>query len=329
MRMVFRADASPQIGAGHVMRLSAIAEEAIIKGVECIFVGDMGGIQWLKDYVNNIGFSQMLAARSFSSVMGSQSVLVIDSYQIPVNEPSLNPENWSFVVAISDSQTPRYNSTLIVYPGMDTLLPGDNNSISLSGPKVIPFRKSISKFCDIRATPNPRLLIFGGGTDQYAMAPQIAHLIRQKYQFEEASFIYHHPAEIESMDSRFKVFPFGSILDSIIERSDLVITSASTSSFEVLARGVPTGIIRIVGNQDDNFRALGEAKLVSSIGVRSDEGLWNFSKHELDRLLLDANYREILRGRALKVFDFEGASRILEKISNIYDEGFESDGVFL
>jgi hypothetical protein len=36
--------------------------------------------------------------------------------------------------------------------------------------------------------------------------------------------------------------------------------------------------------------------------------------------MLDAVYRQTLRERNLKVFDLEGASRILEKISELYKE---------
>jgi spore coat polysaccharide biosynthesis predicted glycosyltransferase SpsG len=190
----------------------------------------------------------------------------------------------------------------------------------LCGPQFIPFRKSISRSVKIDTTTDPRLLIFGGGTDQFGLALQVARLIRQKYHYKEANFIYHERLEIESMDPRFKVFPFGPALDSIIRQSDVVITSASTSSFEVLARGIPTGIIRLVGNQDDNFKELCGAELVSSIGRRSDDGLWSFTLPELERLMLDGTFRQTLRERNLKVFDFEGASRILGKISQLYEQ---------
>ena len=39
MRYVLRADASESIGAGHVMRSSAIAEELIARGENVVFVG--------------------------------------------------------------------------------------------------------------------------------------------------------------------------------------------------------------------------------------------------------------------------------------------------
>ncbi len=79
VKMVFCADASPQIGAGHVMRLSSIAEEAIARGIECYFVGSIHGVAWLEDYIRKIGFSRILNFQSIWEVMGSQNILVIDS----------------------------------------------------------------------------------------------------------------------------------------------------------------------------------------------------------------------------------------------------------
>ena len=48
MRLVFRADASLDIGSGHAMRCSAIAEEAISRGIDCLLVGSLGGVLWLE-----------------------------------------------------------------------------------------------------------------------------------------------------------------------------------------------------------------------------------------------------------------------------------------
>jgi spore coat polysaccharide biosynthesis predicted glycosyltransferase SpsG len=319
VRMVFLANASHQIGAGHVMRLSAIAEEAISRGIECFFVGTIDGVEWLEDYVYGIGFSKILNSQSLWDVVGTQNILVIDSYQFSIDDPSLNPDNWGYVVSIADPETPAYIADLVVYPGISTVQSNQKRPNFLSGPKFIPFRKCISQSRELRSTANPRLLIFGGGTDQFGMAPQVARLIRQKYSFKEANFMYHASEEIEALDSRFKVHPFGSSLDSIIDRSDIVITSASTSSFEVLVRGLPTGIIRLIRNQDDNFRALGQAKLVSIIGSRSDHGSWSFSERELEKLILDAKYRNDISHLNLEKFDLLGSSRILDKIFLKYE----------
>ena len=59
MRFVFRADASIEIGAGHVMRSSAIAEEAISQGIECVFVGSILDMDWLTDRIRGLGFFEV------------------------------------------------------------------------------------------------------------------------------------------------------------------------------------------------------------------------------------------------------------------------------
>lgn len=316
MRIVFRADATPQIGAGHVMRLAAIAEEAIGRDVECFFVGEIRDVEWLEKYVHEIGFSKILGPESISLVMSTESVLILDSYRIPVNDPSLNVKKWKNIVLIADVQTPNYSANLIVFPSFGSIILPQENSYVLSGPKVIPFRKSISKPGKTVISSNPRILIFGGGTDQFGMAPRIANEIQQKYQYSEANFIYHDSTEIESMDSRFRVFPFGNSLDALINHSDIVITSASTSSFEVLAQGIPTGIIRLIDNQDQNFETLSQSGLASRIGIRSNEGEWSFFTQALHKLIEDREYRKGLSQVNSEIFDFQGASRILNYIEN-------------
>ena len=57
MRFILRADASPVIGTGHVMRLLAIAEELAQHGQEVIFLGSVSEVKWLENRIQNFGFS--------------------------------------------------------------------------------------------------------------------------------------------------------------------------------------------------------------------------------------------------------------------------------
>lgn len=316
--MVFRADAGQQIGAGHVMRLIAIAEEAISRGIDCCFVGEIREVNWLHSYIHSVGFSQILDPEAIAAVMGEDSVLLIDSYEISVDDPSLNSENWNCIISITDALTPEYEADLVIRPGLVDESSTHHNPSILSGPEVIPFRKAIGRHDNFSFSSSPRLLIFGGGTDYFGMAPRIANILQHIQDFQKANFIYHDSQEIETMDSRFEVFPFGLELDSMIEQADIVITSASTSSFEVLARGIPTGIIRLVGNQDENFQVLDDAGLVTPVGKRDDSGVWIFFEKDLNKLICDTEYRKVLSQKNQEVFDFQGSSRILDGIISMF-----------
>ena len=88
MRFVFRADASIEIGAGHVMRSSAIAEEAISQGIECVFVGSILDMDWLTDRIRGLGFFEVVEPQEFRSSKNSD-VLVLDSYTVDPNNAFL------------------------------------------------------------------------------------------------------------------------------------------------------------------------------------------------------------------------------------------------
>lgn len=300
------------------MRLAAIAEEAIFRGIDCYFVGEIGEVKWLHSYIHSVGFSQILAPRAIGAAMGKDSVLLIDSYEIPVDEPSLKSENWNCIISITDALTPEYGADLVIRPGLIDKRSEYQYPNILSGPKVIPLRKAIGRRDNFSFSNSPRLLIFGGGTDYLGMAPRIADVIRHYQDFQKATFIYHDSQEIEIMDSRFEVSPFGLALDSMIAKADIVITSASTSSFEVLARGIPTGIIRLVENQDENFQLLDDAGLVTQVGKRDDSGGWIFFENKIKKLLSDAEYRKGLSQKNLEVFDFQGCSIILDEIISMF-----------
>lgn len=59
MRYVLRADASQSMGAGHVMRSSAIAEELIARGEDVIFVGQISDLPWVEERIASLGFSHI------------------------------------------------------------------------------------------------------------------------------------------------------------------------------------------------------------------------------------------------------------------------------
>jgi spore coat polysaccharide biosynthesis predicted glycosyltransferase SpsG len=89
MRLVFRADASRQIGAGHVMRVTTIAEEAIGRGHECHFVGKISDLAWVEKHVQNLGFKSFIREIDVINSEFQNSVLILDSR--PMHYRKLEP----------------------------------------------------------------------------------------------------------------------------------------------------------------------------------------------------------------------------------------------
>ena len=88
MRLVFRVDASSTTGTGHLMRCSAIIEEATARGISCVVIGQLGGIGWLEDRLISIGALHYENEESFHIADG-EDILVIDSYPLLTNSFNL------------------------------------------------------------------------------------------------------------------------------------------------------------------------------------------------------------------------------------------------
>ena len=94
MRYIVRADASIANGAGHVMRVSAIAEELINRNLDVIFVGDIKGLPWVQQRIVSLGFSEVHPDSSTFSANQESDVLILDSYVIDPGDAFVVQKKW-------------------------------------------------------------------------------------------------------------------------------------------------------------------------------------------------------------------------------------------
>jgi len=113
MRYVLRADASQSIGAGHVMRSSAIAEELIAIGKEVIFVGQITDLPWVEGRIASLGFAHVYPDSNGFESNPDSDVLILDSYEIDESDAFIAQQNWCRVIAIVDEITPILLSLVI------------------------------------------------------------------------------------------------------------------------------------------------------------------------------------------------------------------------
>jgi spore coat polysaccharide biosynthesis predicted glycosyltransferase SpsG len=95
------------------------------------------------------------------------------------------------------------------------------------------------------------------------------------------------------------------------------LTTASISSLEILARGLPLGIACPVDNQISNYQSLGNKEVAAQIGERISGGSWDFDSSTIAELINNTNYRNRLVEKSCNVLDLQGASRIIEGIKNL------------
>ena len=313
MRFVFRADASLEIGSGHVMRLSAIAEEAILHGITCDFVGNISEVPWLEARVQAIGFNRIVSAKDYVS-HDSDCILIIDSYESGVIDSFVKSHLWSRIIALIDSHTPNFEADLMIHPGLNSSWFRGDLSKLLAGVEYIPLRKSIDKVQFENPDALERIVVFGGGTDSLGFGMEIAKIICGISGFKTATFFSADQRQIQFLDERFEVWEIGAGLDEVASTAGLVFTTSGTSSFESLARGLPTGIACAVDNQEDNYKSLGDLGVAAQIGARLGNSTWKFDVDIISSLILNSSLRRGLQIESAGLIDLNGSSRIVEKI---------------
>ena len=315
MRYVLRADASQSIGAGHVMRSSAIAEELIARGENVVFVGQISDLPWVEKRIASLGFTQIHNNPGDFNSNPNSDVLLLDSYEIPVSDDFINSENWLHIVAIVDELTPSYLCTLRIHPCLDSNWVGDSKVPILAGPKYIPFRSSISKNTHAAGQEQHklRIAVVAGGSDPYGLVSEIAGILAMiPEQFEV--YLFSNSLLGSSLDTRFHIIEVGQQLDELTKSVDLVLTTSSTSSLEFLARGLCVGIACAVDNQQQYYKSLGELDVAAQIGFRNIDNLWELDEKIIKLLVSSFEFRERLTAKASGLIDFKGASRIVDVI---------------
>lgn len=312
MRFIFRADASREIGSGHVMRSSVLAEEAISRGYECIFIGEIRDLDWVSERISTLGFSQVLTGEQSFVSHTESDVLILDSYSIPVTNPFIAKENWRVVMTICDEITPKYAADVELRPGLDGPSDAQPQPVVLTGPEYVLIRKGIIKSeRNQDAGARTKVLVVGGGSDPFGFVKAVAEEIRSLNLVLEVH-LFANDEFSSGLEADFVIHLIGSELDLFANKVDVVLTTASTSSLEFIAREIPTGVVCAVGNQEGYYDQLSRLGYASQLGTRNPSGDWNFDVEAIRELLESREKRQTLKQSVTGLIDLKGAARVID-----------------
>ena len=316
MRFIFRADASREIGSGHAMRSSVLAEEAISRGYECIFVGEISGLDWVLDRITNIGFSQVISREESFVPEPNSDVLILDSYTIPISNSFILKKNWKLVLTICDEISPKYEADIEVHPGLEPDTRGCTAPVILSGAPYVLIRNGIVKSKRVFVSScKTKLLIVGGGSDPFGFVREIS-LVIDTLDLNLEVHAFSNEVRPQITRHSYVSHPIGPGLDSIAGDFDLVFTTASTSSLEFIAREIPTGVVCAVDNQKNYYEQLGRLGFATQIGVHKPSGGWDFDILAIRELIENMEKRKLLKVAMDGLVDFEGASRVIDCLAS-------------
>ena len=159
-----------------------------------------------------------------------------------------------------------------------------------------------------------KIAVVAGGSDPYGLVHKIAKiLVTFPEQFEVNLFT---DSILDStLDSRFRCISVGQHLDNLTKDVDLVLTTASTSSLEFLARGLCIGIVCAIDNQEQYYKSLGELGVAAQLGFRNMNNTWEIDNEKIHSLIKSNKLRRNLMAKAKDLIAFDGSSRIVDAIT--------------
>lgn len=330
VRVLLRADASPQQGTGHVMRSLTLAEGLHSRGHDVHLLTNDSGIPWLETVISKAPVLRHFAEQhQFAQPTISEIApdwIVVDSYLIPETEIN-GYQGDAKILAIVDGDDRGIKADLFVDHnlGAETLPWSEfvRNNL-LAGNRYALVRDSI--LSQRRERPweivgdKPHVLAFMGGSDPTGAICLAAQTLALEAELVDSTLIASNDwqdqvSNVIAGNSNISVLAPTPLLPELLGGADISISAAGTSAWELCTLGIPSVLLAVVDNQDESLERLVAGGF--ALGVKREEMTVEFLQQQLNALIQDETLREEISKRCLASFDGQGKNRVVEAMERL------------
>ncbi len=334
MRLLLRCDGGPGIGVGHVVRCLALAEEAVTRGHEVSLLGRLD--------------SDVL--RGIAAAVGPGLRLVDPGHEVPIERYALDhdvvhvdhyelAEGLLTDLAVAAERAGRERPVLSVLAdgpwgarpadvlvdpsaGAERTPPLAPARWHLRGTRFVALRRSVR---DAEPAPRPsdrlQVLVVMGGTDALGCAPLVVEALDRTAVPMDLTVVT-SPGTRDRLEDQASGWGHGLArpmppvpdLPRYMAASDVVVTAAGTSTWELCSLGRPMAAVAVVENQRPGYEVLLGAGAATGLGTPGDLADVGTTAAALRPLLTDADVRAEQSRRALGLVDGRGAWRVVRML---------------
>lgn len=301
MKFIIRADASTEIGSGHIMRCLTIADQLQKRGHDVQFF--MLPLQGnLINYVQQCGYNTI-------TMWQMADVIIVDHYQI---DAAVEQKLYAYankIVVIDDLANRQHicdvlldqNSTENYEYRYDTLVP--KTCVKLLGPKYLIMRDEFIEARQNRQNRNDKvkkLLVFMGGTDPTHETMKVLEAL-EKFTFEKVHVVCGNRNEQKSaiqLICEQREYYYHQQIDymaKLMNEVDFSIGAGGGTTWERCYVGLPSSSTIVADNQTEGTEHLGNLGVVINLGwheqVTSEiyENLLTFIQQHPEKLSMISN----------------------------------------
>lgn len=322
MRVKIFTEGGKDIGLGHISRCSSLYNEIANRGilVDFIVYGDIGKIDFL-NYINIIN-ENWLDKEYLLNNLTLDDYIIVDSYKATKEIYNFISENTKKALFIDDIGRIAYPEGIILNPSLDSShidYSYSSNRVLLSGPEYVilrdPFRAVKREGISNEVK---RVLIMMGGTDVRGLTPLIIDNICRNMQNIEFNIVTGSEdlEKIKSQISETNNITFHNNLDAaqmmeLMMSSDLAITAAGQTIYELLATQTPFVAVQVIENQENNIKSLLKYN-PEQIVLRHDDSDFLSNLNKALEIFSDVEYRKNYNRKYTDLVDGYGSRRIVD-----------------
>jgi len=346
MNIIFRTDASVNIGTGHVMRCLALAEELRQKGTDINFIcrEEAGN---LISYIENreynvdqlpreidIETDRRLTKKILSKYEGKPDWLIIDHYHIDISWEYPLKKYAKRLMVIDDLANREHDCDLLLdqnYNKNENRYNGfvPEDCIQLLGPKYAILRPQFLKAREnLRERDGgvTRILVFMGGSDPQNVTSKVLRAIHMLERSDIAVNVvvgnlspYHD--EVKTLASKVSNINCHHNIDNmaaLMLSADLCIGAGGTATWERCCVGLPTITLILAENQKDISESLAKEGALINLGWYHNVTENNI-KEKIEGLIDNPQKMVSMSDKSRRLVDGKGVGIVIDTISSIVD----------
>ncbi|WP_326567653.1 spore coat protein [Amycolatopsis rhabdoformis] len=321
MKLLLRADASSTIGAGHISRVVAYAERAVVRGWDVAFAGATDNADWLASRFDELSVERLPVAPWDSLAAGFDAVLV-DHYGLGDLRGEVNRAG-ALLVSIEDDTFGRRSADVVVDAGFTPApRPVDGSRVLLRGIEYTALRSVVlaaraRRLAAASSTPHVTVVLGGGAEWSETVGLLLSALAATGLPFSADALVRGEPPVpvlAEGQSVRVAA-PHPGLLD-LLATTDVAVSATGVTFLELCCLGIPTAAVQLVDNQGPGYRAAVDLGLAAGLGdAGSLPDRLPAVTSALKELLSDAGLRAALSAAAASTVDGLGADRVLDVIA--------------
>ena len=325
MNTIILTEGGSKIGFGHITRCVSLYHAFKNKGARVSFI--VNGDSSVKDPLRGIRYTALDWLKVREDIFRraeKADIVLIDSY-LADKEFYKNISKLVRVAAyMDDFNRMKYPKGFVIngIPGAKALKYLRSKDVKyLLGIRYMTVRK---EFCALRRKPvkegiPERVMVTFGGNDIKRMVPKVLRLLAVRYPDMARTAIVGKGFSREEVDdieyirdkmTELVYSPSPRKMKALMGRSDLAVSGAGQTLYELASLGVPTIAVAIADNQFNNIKSMLAAGAIKYAGRWNDDDI-------LEKIagcvgsLCDRQSRRMISNRAERLMGHKGADRIV------------------